>query len=109
MLAPGDQQGIDQALAPDQWPAGPLQFGIEEAVIEAGIVSDQRRIAEEGDQIVGDLGEEQLVLEELVAEAVYRKSFRRHAAFWIEIAVESSPDGMRLTSSMQPISTMRWP
>ena len=81
MLAAGKQKRIDHALARDQRPAGALELGIEKAEIERGIVDDERRVAEEGDQIVRHLGEKELVLEKFVAQAVNRERLRRHAAF----------------------------
>src|SRR5580693_6685700 len=88
MLAARNEQRIDHALAGDQRPPSALELGIEEGDVESGIVDDQRRVAEEGDQVVHDFGKESLVLEELIIEAVNRKRFRRHAALGVEIAVE---------------------
>ena len=89
MLAARQHQGIDHPLARDRRPADALELGIEKADIEAGIVDHQRRVAEKSDQIVGDLGEEQLVLEEFLAQAVNRHRLGRHAALGIEIAMKS--------------------
>ena len=58
----------------DRRPAGPFEFGIEKAEIEHRIVGDQRRVAEESDELVGHVGEQRLVLEEVVAQAVDRES-----------------------------------
>ena len=61
MLAPRQQQRIDQPLARDQRALDALELGIEKAVIEAGIVDDQRRVADEGQEVVDDVGEARLV------------------------------------------------
>ncbi len=48
MLAARQQQRIDQPLARYRRALDALEFGIDEADIEHGVVSDQRRIADEG-------------------------------------------------------------
>ena len=73
VLAARQQQRVDQPLARDQRLAGALELGIEEAEIERGVVRDQRRVADECEEVVGDLGEQRLVLEELGREAVDRE------------------------------------
>ena len=88
MLAAGNQERIDHAFAREQRPAGALELGVEKSHVECGVMDDQRRVAEKGDQIVGDFREEKLVLEELIAEAVDRERLGRHAALGIEIAVK---------------------
>src|SRR5208283_604077 len=93
MLTARDQECVDSPLARYQRPAGALKLGIDESDVERGIVDDQRRIAEKGDQVLGHLGEKQLVFEEIVAEAVDGKRLRRHAALRIEIGVEGLAGG----------------
>ena len=46
MLAPRNQQRIDQALARDRRPAGALELGVDKAEIERCVVNHQRRFAE---------------------------------------------------------------
>ena len=65
-----------------------LELGVEEAEIEHRVVRDQRRVADEGEELVGDLGEQRLVLEELGRQAVHREGLGRHVALGIEVAVE---------------------
>ncbi len=93
MLTARDQERVDRALARDQRPAGALELGIDKADVERGVVDDQRRIAQKGDQVVRHLGEKELVLEEVIAEAVHRERLRRHAALRIEISVERLAGG----------------
>src|ERR1700739_2306872 len=93
MLAPGNEERIDQAFARDRRPAGPFELGVDEAQIERGIVDHQRRIAEKGDQLVRGFREKYLVLEEFLAEAVDGECLRRHAALRIEIPVEGLTAG----------------
>src|SRR5450759_5721486 len=65
-----------------------LEFGDEEAVVEAGIVDHQRRVADEAEEIVGDVGEKRLVLEEFGRQPVDGEGLSRYFALRIEIAVE---------------------
>jgi hypothetical protein len=66
-----------------------LELGAEKAVIEGGVVDHQRRIiADEGEEIVGNVGEQRLVLEKFGGQPVDRGGFRRHIALGIEIDVE---------------------
>ena len=53
---------------------------IEEAEVEAGIVRDQRAIAEEFEQILDLVGESGLVGEEAVGQAVHRLAPRSASA-----------------------------
>ena len=74
-------------------PGNPLQLGIEEFQIEARIVDDQRRLAEEFQKRVRDLGEARLVGEKRAGDAVHAFGFRRHVAFGIEIGLKRAPGG----------------
>ncbi len=65
MLAARDKKRIDDALAAHRGAAGALQFGVEEAEIEHGIMGDQLGVAEKSDQLVDLVGEQRLILEEL--------------------------------------------
>ena len=69
----------------------------------------QRRIADECEQVVGDFGEARLIARNSRRDPVDREGLGRHVALGIEIAVKVCPLGMRLTSSMQPISISRCP
>src|SRR5664280_818530 len=88
MLAARQQQRIDQPLARDRRTLDALELGDEEAVVEAGIVDHQRRVADEAEEIVGDVAEKRLVLEELGRQPVNGEGLGRHLALRVEIAVE---------------------
>src|SRR5579872_3427224 len=88
MLAARKKQRIDQPLAPDQRTAGALKLGVEEADIEAGVVDDERSIAEEPDELIGNSCKSRLVLEEFVAQSMDHERLRRHVALGIEINME---------------------
>src|SRR3984885_8657750 len=88
MFAARDQQRIDQAVARERLPARALELGVQKTEIEGGVMDDERRIGEKGDEIVCRLGKKNLVLEKVLAQAMNGEGFRRHAAFRIEIAME---------------------
>ena len=88
VLAAGQQQRIDQPFARDRRPLHALELGNQEAVIEAGIVDHQRRVADENQEIVDDVGKARLVLQERRRQPVDGEGFRRHLALRVEIAVE---------------------
>jgi len=53
-------------------------------------VGDQRRVADEFDQLIDLVREQRLVLEEVEAEPVHLERRVRHIAFGIEVAVEGA-------------------
>ena len=65
-----------------------LELEIEKAHVERRVVGDQRRVAEEVDHLVGDIGEARLVAQEVVAQAVHPKGLLGHRPFGIEVEVE---------------------
>ena len=65
MLAPRQHQRIDQPVARDQRALGALELGAEKAMIEAGIVDHQRRIADEGQEFIDHIGEAFVGFQEL--------------------------------------------
>jgi hypothetical protein len=58
VLAPRQHQGIDEALAPDPQRRYPLELGVDEAEVEQRVVDDERRIADEGEKVVCNDGEQ---------------------------------------------------
>ena len=88
MLAARQHQRIDQTLARHRRLLGALELGIEKAEIEHRVVRDQRRLAEEFDQLLHLVREQRFVLEEVDAEPVHLEGGLRHVAFRIEIAME---------------------
>src|SRR5262245_66608363 len=52
---------------------------------------NKRRVADEGDHVLDDLGEERLVLEELARQAVDGDGLRRDVALGIEVAMKTLP------------------
>src|SRR5208282_5741856 len=91
MLAARNQERIDHTLARYQGFTRTLQLGVEKAEVERGIMDHERRVTEKSNQIVGHFGEESLILEELLAQAVNGERFGRHAALGIEVGVEGLP------------------
>ena len=71
VLAARQHQRIDQPLAAHHGFFGAPELGVEEAEIEHGVVRDQRRIAQEFDQLFDLVGEQRLVLEKVDAEPMH--------------------------------------
>src|SRR3546814_8721553 len=63
--------------------AGAREFSVDETKIEGGVVRDERRIAEEFDQLVDARREQGLVRQKLDRQAVYRFGGGGHVAFGI--------------------------
>ena len=76
MFALGYRQRVDDAILVDRRLAEPLQLRIDEGDVEAGIVGDQVRAVDEGDELVGYVGEGRLVGEVGRADAVDRLRLR---------------------------------
>jgi hypothetical protein len=85
-----------------------MKLVIEEAEIEAGIMRDERCIAEKFEQLADLVGEARLVRQEGRAEPV-NGSASPGMAGRVEIAVIMRPVSTRPSISTQPISTMRSP
>jgi hypothetical protein len=93
MLAAREQQGIDETISGDQRLAAALELGVEEGEIERRVMDDERRIANELEQLLGHLGKARLVLEEIGRQAVHRKGLGRHVTLGIDVAMERQPGG----------------
>ena len=55
MLAARQQQGVDQSLARHQDLARAFELSVEKTQVERGVVSDQRSVADERQQIISDV------------------------------------------------------
>ena len=88
---------------------GARQLRIEKADVERGVVDDQLGVRDEGQELVGDLGEPRLLRQ--IRRARCRALLERRSvdvALGIEVAMEMSGRvGRRFSSSTQPISMMR--
>lgn len=84
----GNGDGIDHPAHIDCCPATALQFHVEKAEVETGIVRDERTVAEKFKQGIGLTGKKWFVRKEFVRKPMYRFSRRRHRTFGVEIAVE---------------------
>ena len=89
MLATRQQQRIDQARRRNRRLSCAIEFGIEKTEIEQRIVRDERNVRDERQKLIGDVGEERLVLEEIVRQPMNGECLRRHRALRIEIAMKS--------------------
>jgi hypothetical protein len=84
-------QGVDNTLAAQWRTRQALELGIEEAHVELGVMDHQRRIADELDQFVGDLGKARLVAEKLGRQTMDGNSVGRHVAFRIDVTLVRAP------------------
>ena len=64
---------------------------VQEAEVEAGVMRDERRIADELEQFLDLVGEARLVGQEDIGKAVNRFRLARHRPIGIEIAMEVAP------------------
>src|SRR5204862_4612874 len=89
-LLPGDGQRVDHPRGADERPAARFELVVDEAEIEARIVRDHRRLADEGEQLLAALMKVRLVGEEAVGKAMNRLGLARHRATRIEISMEGT-------------------
>ena len=88
MLAPRQQQRVDQPVARDRRPLDAVELGIDEADVERGVVDHQRRVADEFHELVDYMGEQRLVGEEFGRKPVHGESLGRHVALGIDVPVK---------------------
>ena len=91
MLAPRQQQRVDQPVAHDHRPLDAIEFGIDKADIERRVVNHQRRIADEFQEVFDHFGEQRLVGEELAGKAMHIEGLGRHVPLGIDVAVKRLP------------------
>ena len=92
-LALGDFDGVDGARQRNARAADPLQFGIDELDVEAGIVDHQRRVAQEFQEFLHHMGEQRLVGQEFRRQAMHPLGFDGHVAFGIQIELQGAAGG----------------
>src|SRR5690606_24719318 len=80
-------QRVYGTLAAEDRLLAALELGIEEGKVETRIVNDELGVAEKGDELFDDFGEQRLVGEELLRQAVNRLGFGGHVAFGIDVDV----------------------
>ena len=93
MPAPRQRQRIHHAVPSEQRPRGPLELGIEEAEIEGRVVHHQHRAFDEGQHVVGKLGEARLVAQELGGEPVHLEGLVGHLALGVHVAMPHAARG----------------
>ena len=68
--------------------AEPHQLRVEEADVELGVVDDERRAVDEGEKLLGHVGETRLVGEEDSGKPVHSEGVLGHVAIGIEVVLE---------------------
>ena len=81
-------------------------------MFEGGVVNDQRRIIDEIHEVLGEFGEERLVGQEFLRQAVHVEGLLRHVAFGIdvdviELAGRNVVDQFNATDFHQPVAAAR--
>src|SRR6185312_14875771 len=90
MLALGDRKRVDDAMRLDQRVPAALEFGVDEAEIEMGIVGDQARTVDEFEKFRRNRREERLVGKVGIADAMDGERLRMDlTALRIDVDVEA--------------------
>src|SRR5579863_6647925 len=110
MLAPREQQGIDQPVPQDRRSFDPVELGIDEADIERSIVDHQRRVGNERQEVIDLFLKQRLVRKKLAREPVHGEGLRRHVPLGIEITMKGLPgrhtvEDLDTANFDQPIAT----
>ena len=87
MPPPRQRQRIDHAVPAERRPRQPVELGIEEAEIEGRVVHHQHRAFDEGQHVVGKLGEARLVAQELGGQPVHLEGLVGHLALGVHVAM----------------------
>ena len=112
MLAPRQQQRIDQPVARDLRPLDTVELGIDEADIERCVVDHQRRVGDEFEELFDDMGKQRLVGEEFAGKTVHGEGFRRHVALGIDVPMKGLPrrhavENLDAADLDQPVAAQR--
>ena len=86
----GEAQRADHPRHAHRRPSARSELMVDEAEIEDGIVRDERRIADEGEQFLAAVGEARLVGKEAVGQAVHLFRLARHRPARVEIGMEGA-------------------
>ena len=94
VLAARQRQRIDHTLGGHRRQAEPLELGIDEAHVEAGIVGDEAGAVDEGDELVDNLGKSRLADELGVADPMNGQRIRvNRTALRIDVDMEGAAGG----------------
>ena len=94
MLAAGERQRVDDQPWIDRRHVEAGKLGIDEADIEAGIVSDQLGAVDEVEEILQDLGKDRLALEIGIGDAVnFLRVGMHRAPLRVDVFVEGAARG----------------
>ena len=77
MAATRERQRIDHAVPAERRPRQAVELGVEKAEIEGGVVHNQHGAFDEGEHVVGKLGEARLVAQELGGQPVHLERLDR--------------------------------
>ena len=88
----GETQGVDPAVLRNRLAVQPVQLPVDEGAVEARVVGDERRVADELQERVHDLGmvELRLAAQEGARQPVHPLGLGRHVAAGVDVAVKGS-------------------
>src|SRR3546814_6657934 len=79
------------------------ELGVDEVHVEAGVVNHQPGVAEEGEEVVGDRGEDRMPGEKGFRQAVHVECAGRHVALGIDVLVIDPARSEEHTSELQSL------
>ena len=85
------RQRIHHPVPFEQRPRHPFQLGVDEAEIEGRVMHHQDRALDEGEHVVGELGEARLVEQELGGEPVHLEGLVGNIALGVQMAMPNPP------------------
>ena len=88
MSAARHRHGVDHSFKRDRAATDALEFTIEKTEIEAGIMRDQRAVAEKIEHIIAQMLKKRLVSQKGIAQPMNRLCLRRHRPFGVKIGVK---------------------
>ena len=91
-LAPGQGHGVDRPVG-QRRPVQALQFRVEEAQVELGVVNHQGIAGDEGQKVVHKIGEDRVAGQKFGAEPVDPERALRHVALRIDVSLKMDPRG----------------
>ena len=82
------RQRVDGLAHRQLLPSEPIQFRIDEPHVERRVVDDHHGFADKGEKLVDDVGEQRLVLQKLVAQAVNLERTGLYLALGIDVEMK---------------------
>ncbi len=95
-----DGEGVDRLAHGKSGFPERRQFGVQEPHVELGVVDHQLVLADEIQELLRDLGEDRMVLQELLGKAVDLERALGHVALGVDVA-PPVPAGLHMVDQFQ--------